>query len=162
MAAKKEERAIKKVALNRQARHEYFIEDTIEAGLVLTGTEVKSLRAGRATIGEAHAGEMGGEIWLFNAYVPAYNHASAKMNHEARRPRKLLVRGRQRDRLLGLKQREGIALVPLSLYFNERGIAKLELGVGRGKKMFDKRETEKKRDWGRQKQRLLKAGDRSD
>ncbi|HEX7006225.1 MAG TPA: SsrA-binding protein SmpB [Alphaproteobacteria bacterium] len=144
------------IAQNRKARHEYFIEDKLEAGIVLTGTEVKSLRQGRSTISEAYAGEKGGEIWLFNAYIPEYQ-AASQFNHETRRPRKLLLHKRQRDRLIGEVQREGITLVPLSLYFNERGIAKVELGIAKGKRKYDKRETVKQRDWERQKARLMRA-----
>jgi SsrA-binding protein len=147
----------KRVADNRKAFHNYSIEDRIEAGLVLTGTEVKSLRAGRATIGEAHAGAMGGELWLFNAYIPEYDKGH-QFNHQTRRPRKLLVRRREMDRLLGAVQRKGMTVVPLSLYFSPRGYAKVELGLARGKKLHDKRAAEKERDWQREKGRLLRAG----
>jgi SsrA-binding protein len=144
------------VAQNRKARHEYFIEEKLEAGIVLMGTEVKSLRQGRSTIAEAYATEKDGEIWLLNAYIPEYQSAS-RFNHETRRPRKLLLHRRQRDRLIGEVQREGITLVPLSLYFNARGIAKVELGIAKGKHKHDKRETIKQRDWQRQKARLMRA-----
>jgi SsrA-binding protein len=143
------------VAQNRRARHDYFIEDTIEAGLVLARSEVKSLRAGRGNLSDSYAGEREGELYLFNAYIPEYSAASG-FNHETRRPRKLLVHRREGDRLLGAIQREGVTIVPLSIYFNDRGIAKVELGVARGKRKYDKRETEKRRDWERQKQRLLR------
>ena len=143
------------VAQNRKARHNFFIEDSLEAGLVLTGTEVKSLRQGRASIGEAYAGEQSGELYLLNANIPRYE-AASRFNHDPKRPRKLLVHGRERNRLLGLVRREGYTLVPLRLYFNARGIAKVELGLARGKRKIDKRETEKKRDWQREKARLIR------
>jgi len=143
------------IAKNRRARHDYFIEDTIEAGLVLTGSEVKSLRDGKASIGESYAGQDRGELTLFNAHIPEYP-AAEPFNHEPRRPRRLLVHKKERDRLLGLIQREGATLVPLQLYFNRRGIAKLALGIAKGKKQRDKRETEKKRDWQREKARLIR------
>jgi SsrA-binding protein len=144
------------VAQNRRAFHDYAVEERFEAGLQLTGTEVKSLREGRATIGEAHAGEMGGELWLFNAYIPEY-HGGNRFNHETRRPRKLLLRGREVARLFGAVRREGMTLVPLSLYFTPRGWAKVELGLAKGKKAHDKREAIKERDWQREKQRLMRA-----
>jgi SsrA-binding protein len=143
------------VAQNRKARHNYFIEDSLEVGLVLRGTEVKSLRQGRASIAEAYAGDQGGELYLLNANIPIYE-AASRFNHAPKRPRKLLVHSRERDRLLGLIRREGYTLVPLRLYFNARGIAKVELGVARGKRKIDKRETEKKRDWQREKARLMR------
>jgi len=143
------------VAQNRRARHDYFIDETLEAGLVLAGSEVKALRAGRGNLSDSYAGERDGELFLFNAYIPEYT-AANRFNHETRRPRKLLVHRRESDRLLGAVQREGVTLIPLSIYFNERGIAKVELGVARGKRQYDKRETEKRRDWQRQKQRLLR------
>ncbi|WP_206419756.1 SsrA-binding protein SmpB [Minwuia thermotolerans] len=144
------------VAENRKARHNYFIEDTMEAGLVLTGTEVKSLRAGRANIAESYASPEGGELWLINAHIPEYKQGN-RNNHEPRRPRKLLMRSREIGRLIGARQKEGMTLVPLKLYFNDRGIAKLLLGVARGKKQHDKRQAQKDKDWQRQKQRLLRA-----
>ncbi len=143
------------VAQNRKARHNFFIEDSLEAGLVLTGTEVKSLRQGRASIGEAYAGEESGELYLLNANIPRYE-AASRFNHDPKRPRKLLLHVRERNRLLGLVRREGYTLVPLRLYFNRRGIAKVELGLARGKRKIDKRETEKKRDWQREKARLIR------
>lgn len=143
------------IAVNRRARHEYFIEEALEAGLVLTGSEVKSLRQGKASIGESYAGPDRGDLTLFNAHIAEYD-AAKHFNHAPRRPRRLLVHRKERDRLLGLVRREGCTLVPLALYFNERGIAKLEIGVARGKKKADKRETEKKRDWQRQKARLMR------
>jgi len=148
--------ASKTVALNRKARHNYSIEDTLEAGIQLTGTEVKSLREGGVQITDSHAGEMGGELWLFNAHIPEY-HGGNKFNHEPRRPRKLLVHKRELSRLIGAVAREGMTLVPLSLYFNPRGRAKVELGLAKGKKLWDKRQTEKNRDWQREKGRLLRA-----
>lgn len=144
------------VAQNRRAFHDYSVEERFEAGLQLTGTEVKSLREGRATIGEAHAGEMGGELWLFNAYIPEY-HGGNRFNHETRRPRKLLLRGREIARLFGAVRREGMTLIPLSLYFTPRGWAKVELGLAKGKKSHDKRQAIKERDWQREKQRLMRA-----
>lgn len=143
------------VAQNRKARHNYLIEDRVEAGLVLRGSEVKSLRAGRASIGESYAADEGGELYLINAHIPIYA-AAARFNHEPRRRRKLLVHRRELNRLLGLVRREGYTLVPLSLYFNARGIAKVELGLGRGKRKADKRQAEKSRDWQRQKARLMR------
>ncbi|MCO5092815.1 SsrA-binding protein SmpB [Bosea sp. (in: a-proteobacteria)] len=142
---------------NRKARFNYEIKETIEAGLALQGTEVKSLRGGRATIGESYAGPMGDELWLFNSYIPEYLEAN-RFNHEVRRPRKLLLHRRQINKLMGAIQREGFTVIPLKVYFNEKGRAKIELGLGRGKKLHDKRETEKTRDWNRDKQRLLKTG----
>ena len=143
------------VADNRKARFHYEILDTLEAGIALTGTEVKSLRTGKATIGEAYAGPSGEELFLFNAYIPEYLQAN-RFNHETRRPRRLLLHRRQIDKLLGATQRDGFTVIPLKLYFNERGRAKVELGLGRGKKLHDKRETEKKKDWEREKGRLMR------
>ena len=143
------------VADNRKARFNYEILDTYEAGIALTGTEVKSLRQGKATIGDAYAGPSGEEFFLFNAYIPEYLQAN-RFNHETKRPRRLLLHRRQIDKLIGATQREGFTVVPLKMYFNERGRAKVELGLGRGKKLHDKRETEKKRDWSREKGRLLR------
>ncbi len=143
------------VAQNRKARRDYMIDETFEAGLVLVGSEVKSLRAGSGSIAEAYAGMRNGELHLLNAYIPEYKSAN-RFNHEPRRPRKLLVHRRERSRLAGAVQRRGVTLVPLALYFNERGIAKLRLGLARGKRKADKRATEKARDWQRQKQRLLR------
>ena len=143
------------VAQNRKARHNYQIEESLEAGLVLAGTEVKSLRQGRASIVEAYAADERGELFLINSHIPVYDPAG-RFNHAPKRSRKLLLRNRELARLIGLIRREGYTLVPLSLYFNERGIAKVELGLARGKRKADKRETEKKRDWQRQKARLLR------
>lgn len=143
------------VAQNRKARHNYQIEESLEAGLVLTGTEVKSLRQGRASIVEAYAADQQGELYLFNSHIPFYD-AAGRFNHQPKRLRKLLLHSRELARLIGLIRREGYTLVPLSLYFNERGIAKVELGLARGKRKADKRETEKRRDWQRQKARLMR------
>ena len=143
------------VADNRKARFNYEILDTYEAGIALTGTEVKSLRQGKATIGEAYAGPSGEEFFLFNAYIPEYLQAS-RFNHETKRPRRLLLHKRQIDKLIGATQREGFTVVPLKIYFNDRGRAKVELGLGRGKKLHDKRETEKERTWNREKARLMR------
>ena len=144
-------------ALNRRARHDYLIEDTVEAGLVLHGTEVKSLRKGGASIAEYYADQQGGELYLVNANIPEYK-ASAHFNHQPTRPRKLLLHRKEVNRLLGAIKREGVTVVPLAIYFNERGRAKLLLAIAKGKKLHDKRETEKERDWNRQKSRLLKGG----
>jgi SsrA-binding protein len=143
------------VADNRKARFHYEIIDSLEAGIALTGTEVKSLRQGKATIGEAYAGPSGEEIFLFNAYIPEYLQAN-RFNHETKRPRRLLLHKRQIDKLIGATQREGFTLIPLKIYFNERGRAKVELGLGRGKKLHDKRETEKQRTWNRERARLMR------
>ncbi|MBW8639563.1 SsrA-binding protein SmpB [Hoeflea sp. WL0058] len=142
-------------AENRKARFNYEIIETFEAGLVLTGTEVKSLRQGKANIAESYATEENGEIWLINSHIPEYLQAN-RFNHEPRRHRKLLLNAREVRKLIGAVQREGMSLVPLKIYFNDRGIAKLELALARGKKQHDKRETEMKRDWDRQKARLLR------
>ena len=142
-------------AQNRKARRNYEIEGTFEAGLVLVGSEVKALREGRANIGEAYAKPDNGEVWLLNAHIPEYRQAG-KFNHQPKRPRKLLLKKREVLKLIGVTEREGMTLIPLKLYFNARGIAKLELGMGKGRKHFDKREAEKKRDWDRQKARLLR------
>lgn len=146
---------IKTVADNRKARFAYEIVDTLEAGLELTGTEVKSLRAGHANIQESYASSEGGEIWLINAHIPEYL-AGNRFNHDPRRRRKLLVHRKEMARLAQAVEREGMTMVPLKLYFNERGRAKLLLATARGKKLHDKRETEKERDWNRQKARLMK------
>lgn len=144
------------VAQNRKARRDYQIVETLEAGLQLTGTEVKSLRAGRASLNEAFAGEKHGELYLFNAHIPVYDGASRIFNHEPTRDRKLLVHRKQLASLIGAQRQKGMALVPLKIYFNNRGMAKLELALGEGKRKFDKRETVKTRDWDRQKARLLR------
>ena len=155
MAPKKEKPVSKVAAANRRARFNYEIGQTYEAGIALTGTEVKSLREGRSNIADSYAGERGGELWLYNAYIPEYLQAN-RFNHETRRPRKLLLHKREIARLLIAVEREGMTLVPLKMYFNDRGRAKVELAVARGKKLHDKRETEKKRSWDREKGRLMR------
>lgn len=143
------------VAQNRRARFDYFIEEMMEAGLMLTGSEVKSLRSGKASIGESYATQEGGELWLINAHIPEY--AGAKtFGHSPRRHRKLLMRKREVERLAGAIKREGITLIPMELYFNERGRAKLTLGLAKGKRKVDKRESIKARDWQRDKARLMR------
>ena len=154
--AKKKDDDHKVVADNRKARHLYFIESTLEAGLQLMGSEVKSLRSGKANIAESYAHAKDGEIFLINAYIPEYSMAN-RFNHEPRRARKLLVRKAEARRLSVAVQREGMTLVPLRVYFTPRGIAKVELGLAKGKKLHDKRETEKARDWARDKARLMRA-----
>jgi SsrA-binding protein len=146
----------KTVAQNRRARFDYFIEDVLEAGIMLTGTEVKSLRAGQASVNESYASVDGGALYLVNAYIPEYNKAHVKLQHEVRRPRKLLLHKNQLSKLIGAVQRKGTTLIPLSIYFNKRGIAKVELGIATGKKQHDKRETVKTRDWQREKSRLMR------
>ena len=145
----------KVAAENRKARFSYEVLDTLETGLVLSGTEVKSLRGGQANIQESYASVEGGELWLINSYLPEYLQAN-RFNQEPRRRRKLLVSKRELARLAQSVEREGMTLVPLKIYFNDRGRAKLLLAVARGKKLHDKRETEKQRDWNREKSRLLK------
>ena len=145
------------VAENRRARYDYEITDTLEAGIVLTGTEVKSLRQGKAQITESYASPERGELWLINSYIPEYLQAN-RFNHEEKRPRKLLVKKKDLARLSQDVERAGNTIVPLKLYFNEQGRAKLLIGVGKGKKSYDKRETERNRDWNREKARLLKHG----
>jgi SsrA-binding protein len=153
--AKKKDDERKVVADNRKARFSYFIESTLEAGLMLMGSEVKALRAGKATIAESYAHAKDGEIFLVNAYIPEYAMAN-RFNHEPRRARKLLVHKSEAKRLSAAVQREGMTLIPLRVYFNAKGTAKVELGVAKGKKLHDKRETEKKRDWARDKARLMR------
>jgi SsrA-binding protein len=145
----------KLIADNRRARYDYFIEETVEAGIMLTGTEVKSLRAGRATISDAHAGAKEGELWIFNINIPEYAGGN-RNNHEPKRARKLLVHKKQMDKLLGQVKMKGMTLVPLKMYFNARGIVKVLMGVGKGKKEFDKRETIKQRDWQREQRSMMK------
>jgi len=153
--AKKEDPGRKLIAENRRARFDYMIEDSIEAGIQLLGTEVKSLRNGRANIAESYASTERGELWLINATIPEYPPAG-QFNHEPRRARKLLVRGRELKRLAGAVEREGRTLAPLKLYFNARGIAKVEIALAKGKKAHDKREATKDREWKRQQSRLLR------
>lgn len=145
----------KLIAENRRARYDYFLDDAVEAGLVLTGTEVKSLRNGRANIAESYAAVEGREIVLINADIPPYGQAN-RFNHEPRRPRKLLLSRRQIDRMIASVQREGRTIVPVKLYFNDKGLAKLEIALAKGKKTHDKRETEAARDWQRDKARLMR------
>ena len=146
---------IKIVADNRRARFNYEIGETFEAGIALTGSEVKSLRQGKASIGESYADARDGEMWLVNANIPEYLQAG-RDNHAPKRPRKLLLHKRQINKLAGAVEREGMTIVPLKLYFNQRGRAKLELAVARGKKLHDKRDTERKRSWDRERGRLLR------
>ena len=142
-------------AENRRARYEYSIEETFEAGIMLAGTEVKSLRAGEANIADAYAEVRNGEVWLVNSNIPEFSHGN-RFNHEPRRPRKLLLNAREIDKLHAAVSRQGMTLVPLSLYFNNRGRAKVELALAKGKKLHDKREAEKERDWKREAARLLR------
>ena len=146
----------KVIAENRKARFNYAIEDDLEVGIVLEGSEVKSLRANGANIAESYASVEDGELWLINSYIAPYEQAKT-FRHEERRRRKLLVSRKELSRLWNATQREGMTLVPLVMYFNHRGVAKLKIGIAKGKKVADKRETSAKRDWNRQKQRLLKA-----
>ena len=145
----------KLIAENRRARFDYFLDQSFEAGLQLTGTEVKALREGRANIAESYAATEGNEIVLVNAYIPEYGPAN-RFNHEPRRPRKLLLHRREIDRLLGAVNREGRTLIPTKLYFNDKGMVKLELAVAKGKKLHDKREAEADRDWKREQGRLMR------
>jgi SsrA-binding protein len=153
--AEKKVRALKTVAENRKARFNYQIGETFEAGIALTGSEVKSLRQGKATIAEAYADSRDGEIWLINSNIPEYLQAG-RTNHAPKRPRKLLLHKRQINKLMGAIEREGMTLVPLKLYFNEKGRAKVDLALARGKKLHDKRETDRKRSWERERGRLLR------
>ncbi|PHR93248.1 MAG: SsrA-binding protein [Robiginitomaculum sp.] len=145
----------KPIAENRRARYEYAIEETFEAGIALVGTEVKSLRQGQANIAESYASVEGGEVFLVNANIPIYEPAS-QFNHKPKRPRKLLLKHKEISKLMGAVQRKGRTIVPLKLYFNNRGLAKILLGIGIGKKLVDKRQTQKTRDWNKQKARLMK------
>jgi len=154
--AKKKKTPDNVAAQNRKARHNYAIEDNFEAGLMLYGSEVKSLRAGHGSITEAYAAEQDGELYLLNSYIPEYA-AASHSNHEPRRPRKLLMHKREIEKMLAAVNRKGMSLVPLSIYFNERGIAKVNLGLGRGKQKSDKRADIKDRDWKRDKSRLMRG-----
>ena len=154
--AKQAERKLKIVADNRKARFNYEIGEVFEAGIMLSGTEVKALRASKVTIAESYADSRGGELWLINSNIPEYLQGG-RDNHEPKRKRKLLMHRRQIDKLASAVDREGMTIVPLKMYFNQRGRAKLEIAVARGKKLHDKRETDKKRDWQREKGRLLRA-----
>ena len=155
MAAKKDD-GRRPVAENRKARHEFFITDSLEAGLQLTGTEVKSLRKGQANIAESYASAEDGGLWLINAYIPEYQGAGRFFQHEPRRKRRLLLHKKEMHKLAIAVERQGMTLIPLELYFNARGIAKLKLALAEGKKLHDKRETAKKRDWDREKARLMR------
>ena len=146
---------VKVVAENRRARFEYFLEDFFEAGIVLTGTEVKSLRAGDGSIAESYAEVKDGEVWLVNANVPEFSHGN-RFNHEPKRPRKLLLHQREIEKMRAAVAREGRTLIPLSVYFNPQGRAKGELALAKGKKLHDKRDTEKARDWKREQGRLMR------
>lgn len=150
----------KLIAENRRARFDYFLEQTFEAGLALTGSEVKSLRVGRANIAESYAAVQGNEIMLVNADIPPYAQSGPHFNHEPRRHRKLLMKRKEIDKLIGAVQRDGRTIIPTKLYWNDRGLAKLEISVAKGKKEHDKRETTAARDWQRDKARLMK-GDRN-
>ena len=145
----------KTVAENRRARFDYFIEDKLEAGIALSGTEVKSLRAGEGSITESYAEVRGGEVWLVNANIPEFSHGN-RFNHEPKRPRKLLLHEREIAKLTGAVERQGMTLVPLSVYFNSRGRAKVELALAKGKQAHDKRQTIKDRDWKRDKARIMR------
>ncbi|PZP84979.1 MAG: SsrA-binding protein [Azospirillum brasilense] len=145
----------KKVAINRRAHFEYAIQEQMEAGIQLLGTEVKSLRSGRANIQDAYASHKEGEIWLWNAHIPEYSHGN-RQNHEPTRGRKLLLSKRQVQKLIGALKVRGVTLIPLSVYFNDRGWAKIQLAVAAGKKKHEKREAIKERDWKREQGRLLK------
>lgn len=155
--AEKQNPNYKVIAENRRARFDYFIESDLEVGIVLTGSEVKSLRTGQSNIADSYASVEGGELWLINSYIAAYKQAGV-FGHEERRRRKLLVSRKELSRLWQAVGREGMTLVPLVMYFNDRGRVKLKIGVAKGKKLADKRATEATRDWNRQKQRLLKQG----
>jgi len=143
------------IAENRRARYDYFLEDVVEAGLALTGSEVKSLRNGRANIAESYAAVQGREIMLVNADIPPYAQAN-RFNHEPRRQRKLLLHRKQIDKMIGAVQREGRTLIPVKLYWNDKGVAKLEIAMAKGKKLHDKREAAADRDWARDKARLMR------
>ncbi|MDQ0506937.1 SsrA-binding protein SmpB [Xanthobacter agilis] len=155
MSDKKNDAPRKVAAENRRARFDYAIEEVFEAGVALTGTEIKSLRTGKATIGESYAAQKNGEMWLYNAYIPEYLEAN-RFNHETRRPRKLLLHKRQIAKLGNAVEREGMTVVPLKVYFNDRGRAKVEIALAKGRKTHDKREALKERSWTRDKARLMR------
>ncbi len=144
------------VAENRKARFNYEILDTVEAGIMLQGTEVKALREGRSNVADAYASDANGELWLYNLHIPEYQKATVLLNHELRRPRKLLLHRNELNKMIGSIQKEGLTIVPLRVYFNARGMAKVLIALAKGKKNHDKRETSKQRDWQRDKQRLLR------
>ena len=154
--SKKEQPSKTLIAANKKARYNFEILEEFEAGIVLQGSEVKSLRKGKANIAEAHAGEMDGEMWLFNLNIPEYKQAGP-MNHPPKRPRKLLLHKKEADKMLGRVKEKGLTLMALSIYFNAKGLVKVQLGLGKGKKLHDKRETIKKRDWDRKKGKILKG-----
>ncbi|MEM8958631.1 MAG: SsrA-binding protein SmpB [Pseudomonadota bacterium] len=155
MAKPKDNPNYKVVAENRRARYDYAIEEDLECGIVLTGSEVKAMRTGGVSIADSYASVEEGELWLINGYIPPYNQAKI-WGHEERRKRKLLVNKRQLSKLWSARQREGMTLVPLVMYFNDKGRAKIKIGIAKGKKTQDKRATEAKRDWQRQKARLMR------
>ena len=144
------------IAENRRARFDYILEDKFEAGIQLTGTEVKSLRRGQCSLNESHVGPKENDLYLFNANIPEYPQAGRHLQHTPTRPRKLLLHRREINRLIGAVSREGYTIVPIKLFFNDKGLAKAEIALAKGKKEHDKRETIKQRDWGREKQRLMK------
>jgi SsrA-binding protein len=153
--AKRNKSNLNFAARNRKARHNYFIEDNIEAGVMLEGTEIKSIRNGRASIEESYASEADGELFIINAYIPTYQ-AGGRTQHETRRPRKLLLHKKELVKMLNAVNREGMTIIPLSLYFNRRGMLKVELGMAKGKRQHDKRQTDKERDWKRDQGRILR------
>ena len=155
MNAKNPDPRYRIAADNRKARHNFEIGEVIEAGIALVGTEVKSLRQGKATISESYAGEYGGELYLYNAYIPEYLQAN-RFNHETKRPRKLLLHKNQINKLSGAVTREGMTVVPLKIYFDDRGRAKVEIALARGKKLHDKREADKEKTWNRDKARIMR------
>ena len=144
------------IARNKKAYHDYFVEENLEAGIMLKGTEVKALRVGGTSIKESHVGEMEGNLYLFNAHIPEYGKAGRFLQHELRRPRKLLLHKKELNRLLGAIQKKGITIMPTALYFNKKGLVKLAIGIAKGKKQHDKRAVEKDRDWERNKARIMK------
>ena len=154
--AKKKKSSENIAARNRKARHDYFIEDNYEAGIALQGTEIKSIRSGRACIEESYASEEGGELYLINAYIPEYQ-AGGRDQHETRRPRKLLLHKKELTKLANAVNREGMTIIPLSLYFNKRGMLKVDLGMAKGKRQHDKRQTDKDRDWKRDQGRIMRG-----
>ncbi|MCL7404683.1 MAG: SsrA-binding protein SmpB [Marivivens sp.] len=155
MAKKPDNKNYKVIAENRRARHDYAIEEDLEVGIILMGSEVKSLRVGQSNIAESYASVEDGELWLINGYIAPYEQAKT-WGHEERRRRKLLCSRRELARLWNATKREGMTIVPLVMYFNDRGLVKLKIGIAKGKKLHDKRATDAKRDWDRQKQRLLR------
>ncbi|MBT3914917.1 MAG: SsrA-binding protein SmpB [Rhodospirillaceae bacterium] len=154
--AKKKKSSENIAARNRKARHDYFIEDNYEAGIALQGTEIKSIRSGRASIEESYASEEGGELYLINAYIPEYQ-AGGRDQHETRRPRKLLLHKKELAKMFNAVNREGMTIIPLSLYFNKRGMLKVDLGMAKGKRQYDKRQTDKARDWKRDQARIMRG-----